>query len=274
MNRLCGYSSRQKLIGCSEKINREKNPKIDILKKIDEWEYEDIYSILFNGKKATLRISKFEISERELCHQNIASLYGIAPKIYDYWSCSTNNHHAIVTEKEGNITLPHFLEMIKKFSNRMVIIQLVVMIYRKISMLNFICNIVHFNLDVESVMVYFDNYQLQDVKFMDFDSSYKLSKEAVPDLEEFISKDVNNFTNLSSYQKIIFSDLISFFKDFQKHLSGVNDIYFEIAREFIDGYIFKNLKENPRILELSEFQVNGRIAFIDECIDSLNIAQK
>lgn len=76
-------------MACSEKINREKNPKIDT------WEYEDIYSIRFNDKVAVLRVSKFDISERELCHQNITSLYGIAPKIYDYWTCSNKNNYAL-----------------------------------------------------------------------------------------------------------------------------------------------------------------------------------
>lgn len=65
------------------------------------------------------------------------------------------------------------------------------MLYKKISLLNFVCNIIHFNLDVESVMVNFSNY------------------------------------------------------------------------------LFKNLKENPKILEMSEFQVNDRITFISNCFDSL-----
>lgn len=253
----CGYSSE--IIECSVEIPKFDNSVIEIYEELGKGSFGKIYKVNFNGESAIMKISREDSggkisASREICNQNIASVYDISPKILDYWFCSEKkNNFSFVMEKAGDMTLEKFFGGVmyidaykneNTFRRSIQVVNAIMMLYYKILVLNYVCHIIHLDLHDQNIMVTVgDEYSITDLKFIDFGKSERNDEES----ETIVELEDEIIDNIDIDNRRLFHDQIIFFlqyRDSYAHEEYKNPFFMIVYNTFVKEYIFDSFENN------------------------------
>jgi serine/threonine protein kinase len=167
--------------------------------------------------------------KNEVCLQNIAALFNIAPRIYDYWLCEERNTAVIVMDKGGDFTLANYLNQIKLildtpldnnhkikhvcnlyFAYKLIIMKLIKLNHNYI---------LHLDLHLENILVSVnDDNNVIDVHIIDYGKSRRLdliSLEAGRQINIYIEGGniINNALGLAHYATLVSKDYFAMLKN-------------------------------------------------------------
>ncbi len=203
----------------------------------------------------------------EICLQNIASSLNIAPQIYDYIICDTDNTAVIVMEKVGNLTLDSYFKNIcenldnPEISNENKIIDIInlYVAYKLVItklMILIQNNIVHCDFHLNNIMVKTNSTgQVENVFFIDFGLSQTLqniSSKANIDISENIqeNKFSDNAILFNHYYTLTHKDLFVFYYNED---NGIN----EKINKYKEKHFCIKLKELATDMSNNVFTINS-----------------
>ena len=93
---------------------------------------------------------------REICNQNIASQYGISPKIYTYWKCGIQKKAVIIMEYIQGKTLSEYIKTNKDY------ISIYLGVIRVIFDLNSVVRIIHNDMHLDNILISADKIYIID----------------------------------------------------------------------------------------------------------------
>ena len=194
--------------------------------------------------------------QNEVCLQNIAAIFTIAPPIVDYWLCEQTNTAVIVMEKGGTITLNRYLQQVmeildtpdinnndklKQVCNLYFAYKLTIMKLIKLNH-NYI---LHLDFHLENILVSLnENGDVIDVRIIDFGKSFRLDLKSQEAHEKMIEK-IGAFQNIKCAM------------DFAHYATLVSKDYYAILKNETNGILvhLSDYKRGPfkdRLLQFCE----------------------
>jgi predicted Ser/Thr protein kinase len=199
----------------------------------------EVYRAKLDDIKLAIKVGN--VSEAELCIQNLASKNGIAPKIYSYWKCHYDNEMILIMEEIKGESLEMLLE--KGDDNHL--IDIFLNIIRTLIYMGMELHIDHNDLHTNNIMITYD----YKIVIIDFGRSGRSEYPILSDYRDFIKSfrihlfnyiKRGKFSNDSNATRILYA--LKVYKDWKDLIMDRRDTYIDAYNRFETNF-FKYLPQ-------------------------------